>query len=50
VQAKRIAVEWVSTTDMAADGLTKLLPRLKHANFVKLLGMEDMSHLLIQQF
>jgi hypothetical protein len=46
VQAGRIPVDWVPTTEMAADGLTKLLPRQKHARFVRQLGMEDIRHLL----
>ena len=46
VQEGRIAVEWTKTADMVADGLTKLLPRQKHAEFVSQLGMEDISHLL----
>lgn len=34
---------------MLADGLTKLLPRQKHENFVKQLGLVDLSKLgLIQ--
>jgi hypothetical protein len=48
VQRGAIPVEWVATADMAADGLTKLLPRQKHAQFVKQLGMEDVGHLLDQ--
>ena len=31
---------------MVADGLTKLLHRQKHAEFVNQLGMEDISQLL----
>jgi hypothetical protein len=46
VQAGRITVKWVKTTEMVADGLTKLLPRLKHAEFVRMLGLEDIGHLL----
>jgi hypothetical protein len=30
---------------MPADGLTKLLPRQKHENFVKQLGLVDLSKL-----
>jgi hypothetical protein len=48
VQEGRIPVEWVATADMAADGLTKLLPRQKHAQFVRQLGLEDIGHLLAQ--
>jgi hypothetical protein len=46
VQSGRIAVEWTKTANMVADGLTKLLPRQKHAEFVRLLGMEDIGYLL----
>ena len=46
VQAGRIPVEWMKTADMVADGLTKILPRQKHAEFVRMLGMEDISTLL----
>jgi Reverse transcriptase (RNA-dependent DNA polymerase). len=46
VQEQRIHVRWVETRDMVADGLTKLLPRQKHAEFVKSLGMQDIQHLL----
>ena len=31
---------------MIADGLTKILPRQKHLEFVRMLGMEDIGHLL----
>jgi hypothetical protein len=34
VQAGDLAIEWVSTTDIAADGLTKPLSTVKHAHFV----------------
>jgi hypothetical protein len=46
VQAGRIPVEWMKTSDMVADGLTKILPRQKQAEFVRMLGMEDIGHLL----
>ena len=42
----RIYVEWKPTAEMPADGLTKALPRLKHQDFVRQLGMEDLSTLL----
>jgi hypothetical protein len=41
VEQKRIQVNWVPTDQMPADGLTKVLPRLKHESFVKQLGLED---------
>jgi hypothetical protein len=31
---------------MAADGLTKLLPRQKHEEFVKILRIENIQHLI----
>jgi hypothetical protein len=39
VQEGRLRVDWVSTADMPADGLTKALPRQKHDDFVRLLGL-----------
>ena len=41
VQEKRIAVRWVPTSEMIADGMTKVLPRIKHEGFVRQLQMED---------
>ena len=41
-----VAVKWVPTAKMVADGLTKVLPRQKHEQFVKLLRMEDIQHLV----
>jgi hypothetical protein len=38
-QAGRLRVEWVSTADMPAVGLTKALPRQKHEDFVHPLGL-----------
>jgi hypothetical protein len=34
VQAGRIKIEWALTNNMAANGLTKALPRQKHEHFV----------------
>jgi hypothetical protein len=48
VEAGRITVEWKSTTEMPADGFTKLLPRQKHENFVRQLGMKDIRHLIVK--
>lgn len=44
--AKRIHVEWISTQDMPADGLTKILPRQQHEKFIQHLGIVNISHLL----
>jgi hypothetical protein len=46
VQTKQIKVSWVSTNRMIADGLTKALPRQKHEEFVKQLGLVDTSSLV----
>jgi hypothetical protein len=31
---------------MVADGLTKILPRQKHDEFVRMMHMEDIQHLI----
>ena len=46
VQAGRIAVEWIRTAEMPADGLTKQLPRQKHEEFVRQLNLVDISNQL----
>ena len=46
VREGRIKVIWVPTSQMVADGLTKLLPRQKHEHFVRMLRMTDISHLI----
>jgi hypothetical protein len=46
VREGRIKIKWVPTAKMAADGLTKLLPRQKHEEFVRILRMEDIQHLI----
>jgi len=43
VQSNRIAVQWVSTSNMSADGLTKALTRQKHERFVQMLGLIDIE-------
>ncbi|KAF7174442.1 hypothetical protein CNMCM5623_007239 [Aspergillus felis] len=43
VQSGRIAVQWIETNRMPADGLTKLLPRNKHTDFCKMVGLVDQS-------
>jgi hypothetical protein len=48
VQAKRLRVNWVRTTEMPADGLTKALPRQKHEDFVRQLGLIDIRERLKQ--
>ncbi|KJZ68268.1 hypothetical protein HIM_12339 [Hirsutella minnesotensis 3608] len=39
VQTKRVKASWVQTNDNPADGMTKALPRQKHEDFVKQLGL-----------
>jgi hypothetical protein len=46
VQAKRIQINWIPTAEMPADGLTKALPRQKHENFVRQLGLVDIRERL----
>ncbi|KAI9035026.1 reverse transcriptase, partial [Aspergillus affinis] len=41
VQNGQIAVEWVATANMPADGLTKILPIQKHRNFMKMLNLHE---------
>jgi hypothetical protein len=46
VQEKKFNVQWVPTGEMPADGLTKSLSRQKHQDFVDMLGMRDIRHLI----
>jgi hypothetical protein len=46
VRAGRIAISWVPTASMVADGLTKVLSRQKHENFIRLLRMVDIGYLI----
>jgi hypothetical protein len=46
VKQKRILVSWVPTDQMPAEGLTKVLLRLKHESFVKQLGLKDIRSLI----
>ena len=39
----KVAVQWVPTTDMLADGFTKPLLVEKHSHFVKQLGLVDIA-------
>jgi Fic family protein len=43
VQAGSIAIQWLATADMPADGLTKALSKQKHAIFVEQLHLVDIS-------
>ena len=42
----RVSVQWKSTNQMPADGLTKTLVRQRHANFVGQLGLQDVKKYL----
>jgi len=46
VDAGNINIEWTSTSDMPADGLTKALPRQKHEAFVSQLNIVDITGLI----
>jgi hypothetical protein len=50
VQNGNLLIEWISTLEMPADGLTKALPRQKHDEFVRQLGLVDTSNLITIQF
>ena len=39
VEANRVQLSYISTHEMAADGLTKPLPHLKFQQFVNMLGI-----------
>jgi hypothetical protein len=49
VKQGRVEVEWISTHDMVADGLTKALPRIKIEQFRKQVSLVDIEHILEQQ-
>jgi Reverse transcriptase (RNA-dependent DNA polymerase) len=46
VQENRLSIEWLPTSEMPADGLTKALPRQKHNDFIRQLRLVDISTLL----
>ena len=46
VQAGRIHTKWVPTAEMAADGLTKVLPRQKHEEFIRQLRLVDITSII----
>lgn len=39
--AGNVIIKWIGTNAQAADGLTKALDKIKHAEFIKQLGMTD---------
>ena len=43
VQAKRLLVNWIPTSTMPADGLTKILTGQRFHNFIRLLGLTEFS-------
>jgi hypothetical protein len=43
VQKRRIALQWLPTADMPADGLTKQLPSQKHATFIEQLNLVNIA-------
>ena len=45
-QRKYLALQWVGTGEMQADGLTKALTRQKHEKVVRDFGLRDISELL----
>jgi hypothetical protein len=45
-RAGRITVRWVPTARMVADGLTKILTKQKHENFLRLLRLADVRNLI----
>ena len=45
-EAQRLVVKWVPTDKMAADGLTKVLPKAKHQEFVRQLHLVDIAQRL----
>ena len=46
VEARSINIQWISTTDMPADGMTKALPKQKHKTFLQQLNLVDISPIL----
>ena len=49
VQAGRIRISWIPTSDMPADGFTKALSRQRHERFIKQLNLIDIGPLLSRQ-
>ena len=43
VQEGRIKIDWTPTSSMAADGLTKALPRQRHEAFIKQLNLVNIK-------
>jgi hypothetical protein len=49
MQADRIHVSWILTSEMSADGFIKILSRQKHEEFIRQLNLVDISFVLINQ-
>jgi hypothetical protein len=43
VEERRLHVQWRPTNQMPADGMTKMLPRQKHIEFIQQLHLVDIS-------
>lgn len=41
LNAGNVTIKWISTNQQAADGMTKALDKVKHAEFVRQLGLAD---------
>jgi hypothetical protein len=50
VQANRLRIEWLKSSNLPADGLTKALSRQKHETFVRQIGMEFLPLQLIRSY
>ena len=46
VQNGSFVVQWVPTSEMAADRLTKALSKQNHQKFVNVVGLRDIRHLI----
>ena len=46
VEKDRLTIEWKPTSQMPADGLTKVLSRQKHEDFVRQLGLVNIQQML----
>lgn len=49
VQLGHIQVDYINTADMVADGFTKILPAVKHANFIQQLNLHDIRTMILSQ-
>ena len=43
VQSKRVAIQWIPSAKILADGLTKSLPPQRHKEFVRLIGLQRLG-------